>query len=363
MSEAPNGAASRFATLFDQFLTNCKACWPKDVELTKSSLALRTVILGNASMEERFMERFRLAIESQTSPGVRVPYRNAYEELAGKPLTTYVIAAYEDFGSLFAACDDCGIEHVTVKFKDKYDGADKGTKKVMHTVIKKLVQIAYEDAEKPEFPTREELEAHIEVRKAERKARKTVGSVNAVEAEMQMVITAIDSLKPVVGDEAVTPYMQMAPAERQAATAAWAQVSSADAGAAIKAKSFTMLLAACNIDFLNTLDLSGRDGSGKEFDEFWTCLKRVGGFGAVRSSLPTNVMSSIEREAQSVINKLQSGEVSLEALDIETIGEAVLANCSAEDMSNMAASLPQMLPQLAQLTNDMGGGMSMPGMP
>lgn len=357
----PSTQAHSFVTLFDEFLDSCKARWPSDLELSKCSLKLKSVVLGTEANERQFVDKFFATLMATTPAQVKVPYRKAFVDLAGNDITNLVLAHYKDYDRLFEACDAMQIEHVNFELHDKYTTADPGTRKVMITVIANLVAIATANREIPEYPSKAEVTARVQERK-KAKADRKLAEVNGNDAEIAMVSNAISSLADVLGDEKVEPYANLSPENKVRAREAWGPIARGEATSAIEGKSISKLYAACNFDFLDALGLQTMDGSKEDFAPFWDHLKRTAGFGAVRSSIPSNIMTSIEAQAREVVSAMQRGEVSLETLDISKIGEAVLETCSAEDMSALAGNMPSMIPQLAQLSGDIPGGEALRGL-
>ena len=345
----------QFVQIFDEFLDNCKKVWSSDLELSKSSLALKSVVLGNPENEAKFVQRFYEALVAPVPEGIKVPYGKAFRDLTGVPITIFAVAQYHDYSRLFQACDSLEIQHVQVKFNKKYETATPGTRKVLSTVMVSLIDLACSlDPAPPEIPSREALASRVEERKRER-AEQRMSEVNIGDAQVSMVCSAIAALEGVAPPEGIQAYSNLRGKTKDDATRAWANLSSAEVDAAIKSRDLGLLTAACDIDFLNVLDLGSLNGKDKGLDEFWSALRRTAGFGVVRDGIPAGVMSSIEEQARGVIEQIQSGGASLESLDINAIGEAVLQQCSAADMSELAANMPAMIPQLVALSTDMPG--------
>ena len=359
----PCADPAKFCQLFAEFMDSCKLQWPSDIELSKSSLAMRGVILGDSAKERAFVDRFRECTRRTVPEAFALTYRNAFQDLTSNPIPTGALIVYNDMQTFFDVTDSYKMEHVSVMLGEKFQSASKPTRKVMAKVARALLDIAYNtDAEGCSemplaVPTRDALTEHIEKRKKVRALKKAQSEISAADAEMQMVVNAIMSLKPLVGDEAVDAYRNMEGARQEEARKIWSSIGTPECEEAIANKDLIQLQKCCNIDFLDLLDLPSRDAAAPEFNDFWVSLDRVGGFGKVRQALPHNVMGSIERQAQAVIDSLQKG-ASLESLDINAIGESVLADCSAEDMASMAQNLPGMIPELASLTSSMGADMS-----
>lgn len=133
----------------------------------------------------------------------------------------------------------------------------------------------------------------------------------------------------------------------------WAEAAQGDAEAAIRGRDAT--------------SLSSFPWPGFEEDErpklcktlsdgkLWDTLESIVSFSKVQQTIPGDMMSKIESQAQRLSEQLMSGG-SLEDIDLTAIGESVLAECSESDMSAVADRIGSLLPTLTSLQKNLPPG-------
>ena len=87
-------------------------------------------------------------------------------------------------------------------------------------------------------------------------------------------------------------------------------------------------------------------GSAPFTDEDWSDIERAIALNTMPSSIPTDMMKSIEGYAQKLMADISSGQASLDNLDIEEIGRSVLAGSSQQDLESFATKIEQIMPAL-----------------
>lgn len=93
-----------------------------------------------------------------------------------------------------------------------------------------------------------------------------------------------------------------------------------------------------------------KKGSGDEdVQRAMRCLQKMASFQKLENTIPPKMMNQIEQYAQRLAVDVGSGQVNMSDLDLAKIGQDVLSNCTAEDMSAMAERLGDILPTLQSL--------------
>lgn len=81
-------------------------------------------------------------------------------------------------------------------------------------------------------------------------------------------------------------------------------------------------------------------------------------FAMVEEAIPAQMMSKIEDTTTGLLQKLKKGETTLQEIDLQSLGESVLKECTEEDTEVLGNNLAQLLPVLQR---NFGG--NLPGMP
>jgi hypothetical protein len=86
----------------------------------------------------------------------------------------------------------------------------------------------------------------------------------------------------------------------------------------------------------------------------WVALEGLVSFSSVSQHVPTEMMQTIEKTAQSLARDISRGKASIDTLDLEKLGQSVLANCSQTDVDALSGNLQQLLPAIGTLQGAMG---------
>lgn len=87
-------------------------------------------------------------------------------------------------------------------------------------------------------------------------------------------------------------------------------------------------------------------------DNDWSNLNTALGLATMRSTIPAPMMSGIEHVANQLMRDMSSGKTDMSQLDVEAIGQRVLANVRPDDMSAFASNIDKILPALSHLRPD-----------
>ena len=84
-------------------------------------------------------------------------------------------------------------------------------------------------------------------------------------------------------------------------------------------------------------------------DSTWTAMAQMTSITAVSKSVPSNMMSRIEGMASRLAEDIASGKTDLNSVDLNDIGQQVLAGCDENDMSKFADNISDLLPVLKNM--------------
>lgn len=78
-------------------------------------------------------------------------------------------------------------------------------------------------------------------------------------------------------------------------------------------------------------------------------LRQLNDLSKVQQNIPSSMLGTIENYATNLAGKITAGDADLSSLDLQSIGEDVLRQCSEEDMSQLANNIGSLLPALGSL--------------
>lgn len=78
-------------------------------------------------------------------------------------------------------------------------------------------------------------------------------------------------------------------------------------------------------------------------------FRQLNDLSKVQQNIPSSMLGTIENYATNLAGKITAGDADLSSLDLQSIGEDVLRQCSDEDMSQLANNIGSLLPALGSL--------------
>jgi hypothetical protein len=78
-------------------------------------------------------------------------------------------------------------------------------------------------------------------------------------------------------------------------------------------------------------------------------FRQLNDLSKVQQHIPPSMLGTIENYATNLASKITAGDADLSSLDLQSIGEDVLRQCSEEDMSQLANNIGSLLPALGSL--------------
>lgn len=290
-------------------------------------------------------ERWHTLMSRTVPKGIR--YARALQRILGYEPTLYTVVEYKDV-ALFL--DD---EFATV-VRSPLDAADwRGL-----AAANRLVACALgHDLDR--VPTRDEIQQNIQTSKAAKKAADTSSVSQACKGAYSELA---EHLHDAAACEAVRE--RAAATDDRELTAAWAEMLQSRPGfvdectrrAAPPAAAWTAVPQAARLPLVGALSTAAAPA--------WSQIDQLNSYAKISSNIPTGVMSRIETMASKLASDLHSGSVTMDTLNLQNIGEQVLSNCDAAELSKMSENIGDLLPVLTQMGAAMPGGLAgMPGMP
>lgn len=91
-------------------------------------------------------------------------------------------------------------------------------------------------------------------------------------------------------------------------------------------------------------------------------LSSIFSFAKVESAVPNDMLQKIESTTTGLLQKLKSGETTLQDLDLQKLGESVLSSCTDADKDMLGDNIAELLPVLQRGFASMPPGMKIPGL-
>jgi len=129
----------------------------------------------------------------------------------------------------------------------------------------------------------------------------------------------------------------------------------------IKSKNSEALFAVVeSLDHLRDMDLREKwqdpDFTEESRDHLWQYVAALKTYADLYTAVPKNVMGKIESVAGNIGEQLARGELDLRNMDLGSIGQNLLADLSAEELSGFEGNLPEIYESLSEVAGSLGGG-------
>ena len=86
-------------------------------------------------------------------------------------------------------------------------------------------------------------------------------------------------------------------------------------------------------------------------EEHWQLVNKAFALATMHNSIPAPMMQGIEKMAHELVNDMNDGKMSFAGLNMESIGQRVLAGVSTDDMNVFANNLEKILPAMRNASN------------
>ncbi len=84
----------------------------------------------------------------------------------------------------------------------------------------------------------------------------------------------------------------------------------------------------------------------------WDIIVQLNSYSSVGKHIPVRMMGRIENMASKIADEIVSGKRDLQSMDLNDIGQQVLAGCNTEDMNSFAENIDQLLPAIQGFQNN-----------
>lgn len=208
--------------------------------------------------------------------------------------------------------------------------------------------------EPPQVPSRDDIQKNIQQHRAARRATKLTDNMSMANAFKMGMAGLGDAVGGDVGSQLTERISLLSDENLRESCKAWSEGLSHDVEALVRQRN-TNALSDHTWPILTEEERAAVNTalSDDRADAVWRCLEQIVCFSRVHQNIPTNMLSRIEECAQKLAGEITSGNQSLETLDLAKLGESVLADCSEEEMTKVAANLGNLIPTLGALQSQM----------
>lgn len=296
--------------------------------------------------------------EAMSAPCSGVTYAKAFKRITGRDISLYDALAYRDKAAIFDTEEGrraLGLEEYCDPADVVFDDSNAATvwQELDNMVIyaRTFVSGVSFNLASVERPSRDEIAADIERRKAEKQRKRNNAPPGTLdEARVSMLMSVFGPLHPSGTVELDKAFVATMTAE-----------ISADANLKTGVETLDSTIVS-QVPCIQGLGLKQLTEETKGLWEAVTsAVAKVDGVARMSSSIPSNVMNQIESQAAALAGGLCTGSVDLDNMDFSSIGQSVLQNCSQADVDAMTGNIGQLLPNLGQLARSLqadGGPMA-----
>ena len=315
-----------FWELMDSFLDSLTATFPECPATKDWSLWAKNVVMGDADKMREGVAKWHGAMCTPLVKGC-AKYAKAVQSITGKPACMYHAVAYKDIDAAHASSEY--MRDLDLPTKLASDRMDAKARAVFWEYMAELNSLAYkaERADVPDVPTSQQIAADIKRRKANPAGAVQGGLVQAWQA-------LCDARRSTTAFDAAT-----LPARLAKAAAAPCGEETVGAGCQrADPAAFAALAEAMP-------ELQGDPPT----EEQWKLLSRALGLADMEAAIPPNMLRGIEGVASRLAQDIVAGKADLASLDIEALGQQVLAGVETADVDSFADNLDKILPALGKI--------------
>ena len=262
-------------------------------------------------------------------------YAKAVSRILGESATVFFAIEYKDAAALRR--NDTITSLVPLPTPDDEDRA-----RVWRTLhVMTMLGFAYHKMEPPRVPTPNEIECNIQQHRAAKRSTATKGAVSSAFGPMQRAfydkLLETAELLPPPARGKLLERLHATPVESHAQMCArWA------------ASPFQRRGESFGNDVLTEEDLQAYEAI-PDWSRIEPAMRQLNDLSRVQSNIPTHMLSQIETYATELANKITTGDTDLSNLNLQSIGEDVLKNCSEDDINGLASNIGSLLPALGSL--------------
>ena len=283
-----------------------------------------------------------------TALPARVPYRAALQRIISTTPCLYHACAYHDADVVFTALQEYPLlkeMDMVQKYYDPSFTADDRKTFWMYIDRMNKFSLKHSKLQLPAAPSRDELE--VEIKRHQKKIQSPEACMSTafqaalenttdiISAHPGKLVSKIDSLS----DEGLLDKWTLA-------------INNQDMEAIIVNKDVSRMQVLCWGELLPTIEIASEFWEIAN-DTVWKELRTTASLAKVKGAIPGNMMRCLEEHASKISRDIAQGNMSMQDLDMQQLGQQVLAECNIEDMSALANNVESLLPTLLALRQDL----------
>ena len=336
--------------VLQEFLGNLANMFPECEDTADMLLFTKNCVIGN---REKCIEGVEGWCENMAEPLKKgsAKYMKAIESITKKPACIYHAFAYRDVAAIEASSTSQNLRRLSLLSKLNSDKFDADSKNTFWEYMDELNRTAYEGlppgsrwGPAPIVPTRDDIQRDIISRKTNSSSSTASGGQHSLSSGISDCFKRLCQIRnmtqPTPPSSLATVINEAACRETKDPTTG-GNVIVGDMCRNKQMTGFTLLLTHAFPDVLW--------GTDPPSEEEWDCLNKMIGLSTMKSAIPSNMMDGIENVANKLVEDLAAGKTDISSLNIESIGQQVLAGVSADEMSNFANNIDKIMPALGNL--------------
>lgn len=301
--------------------------------------------------DDALVSRFFAMLNEPVTPK-KAKYAKAVGRISGgEPVTLFFAVEYRDAESLKSsdAFVDC--------FPDFMRSENDSRRSRSWQTLRAMVRLCFtiHGVEPPRVPTRADIESNISQFRAKKQHAKKSGTGVDGSGSMQRAffekLLETTSVLPVSIAKTCRERLHAIPTQQHA----------------------SMCMKWVDHQFSSRCEPFGDDIFTREEQEAFAALdasrwpaveaqfRQLNDLSKVQQNIPSSMLGTIEKYATNLASKITAGDTDLSSLDLQSIGEDVLQQCSEEDMSQLASNIGSLLPALGSLQQNVQSHAGMNG--
>ena len=299
--------------------------------------------LGKFNIDEH-MSAWTEAMDSPAS----AQYGKSFQRLAGRPITIRDVVAYRDLENVIrsGAAQKALQTDFTLADVDQSD-----TDAIWDAVdtVTKTADLFAALGSTEQRPTRDAIAKEIKDHKKRKNAKPAAGSVSVAEAREAGVRECITDLCQACGVAAPAFGAGVLGACDEATGKLEGGVSYGEHASKGNLEAFAKCPFPAEWNVPTTYDPAHKDA----WTKFAAAIAKSYNLHKMQSSIPPAMMAQIEKQAVAMAAGMENGTMDLSQLNIGSIGESVLKECSTSDLDQLAGNLGNILPNINTLASSL----------
>jgi hypothetical protein len=110
------------------------------------------------------------------------------------------------------------------------------------------------------------------------------------------------------------------------------------------------------VSFLSDLDLLGKwsdpDFHPESKENLWAYIDELNNCASLFFGVPQGMMETIETKARDIAEKIKKGEMNMQDINLEQLGQSIVEGVSQEEMEGFEANLPSLVQNVQNIAGD-----------